>query len=86
METVTKCTKLRDWTKDGKSVPIYEIQISDGQVGESFGKEIPTGTPLDQLSLENGQYGLKIKWTKPNKTSGFSGRKSSGNEYFSIAY
>jgi hypothetical protein len=86
METVTKCTKLRDWTKDGKSVPIYEIQISDGQVGESFGKEIPTGTPLDQLSLENGQYGLKIKWNNPNKPSGFSGRQRSGNESFSLAY
>jgi len=54
METVVKCEKLKDWTgKDGKLVPIYSIGLSDGRGGESFGKEIPVGTPVSELILEN---------------------------------
>ena len=89
METVTKCDKLKDWTgKDGKVIPIYQVQISDGQIGESFGKEIPIGTPIDQLILETGQYGLKIKWNKPNTgVGGFNkGGNRGGNESFALSY
>lgn len=87
MESVISCTKVRDWTKDGKSVPIYSVALSDGQGGESFGKEIPVGTPMSELVLESGQYGLKIKWNKPGASGGFGGgRQRSGNESFSLAY
>lgn len=87
--TVTKCEKVKDWTgKDGKQVPIYQVQLSDGQIGESFGKEIPTGTPLDQLVLETGQYGIKIKWNKPQQSGGggFGRGQRAGNESFALAY
>lgn len=87
METVTSCTKVRDWTKDGKSVPIYSVGLSDGQGGESFGTEIPIGTPVDQLKIEPSQYGNKIKWNKPGATGGFGGGgKRSGNESFALSY
>lgn len=87
METVISCTKVRDWTKDGKSVPIYSVALSDGQGGESFGKEIPVGTPMSELQLETSQYGLKIKWNKPGASNGFSGgRQRSGNESFALSY
>lgn len=88
METVISCTKVRDWTKDGKSVPIYSVALSDGQGGESFGKEIPVGTPMSELVLEQSSYGLKIKWNKPGTSGGGfgGGRQRSGNESFALAY
>ena len=88
METVTGCKQVKEWTaKDGKKVPIYAIELSDGQGGESFGKEIPIGTPISELVLESGQYGLKIKWNKPGASGGFSGGKSrAGNESFALSY
>lgn len=87
MESVISCTKVRDWTKDGKSVPIYSVALSDGQGGESFGKEIPVGTPMSELILEPSSYGLKIKWNKPGASGGgFSGRQRSGNESFALSY
>lgn len=88
METVISCTKVRDWTKDGKVVPIYSVALSDGQGGESFGKEIPVGTPMSELVLEQSSYGLKIKWNKPGSSGGFSGggNKRSGNESFALSY
>lgn len=87
METVISCTKVRDWIKDGKSVPIYSVALSDGQGGESFGKEIPVGTPMSELQLETSQYGLKIKWNKPGASNSFSGgRQRSGNESFALSY
>lgn len=89
--TVTKCEQFKSWTspKDGKVVPIYQVHLSDGQIGESFGKEIPTGTPISELVLESGQYGIKIKWNKPQQSGGgFGGRggQRSGNESFSLSY
>ena len=36
METVTKCTKIKDW--NGK--PIFQIEMSNGAIGESFNQEI----------------------------------------------
>lgn len=87
METVISCTKVRGWTKDGKSVPIYSVALSDGQGGESFGKEIPVGTPVSELVLEQTSYGLKIKWNKPGSGGGgFSARQRSGNESFALSY
>lgn len=87
MDHVLSCTKVRDWTKDGKVVPIYSVALSDGQGGESFGKEIPVGTPMSELVLEQSQYGLKIKWNKPGASGGFSGGgRRSGNESFALSY
>lgn len=87
METVIGCTKVRDWEKDGKKVPIYSVALSDGQGGESFGKEIPVGTPMSELVLEQSSYGLKIKWNKPGASGGgFTGRQRSGNESFALSY
>lgn len=86
METVITCTKARDWTKDGKIVPIYTIGFSDGQGGESFGKEIPVGTPMSECVIEdNGQYAKKVKWNKPN-AGGFKGGNRVGNESFALSY
>lgn len=82
--TVTKCEVLKHWEKDGRKVPIYQVQLSDGQVAESFGKEIPVGTPLDQLEITKGDYGFKVKWNQPNK-GGFT-RQRSGNESFALSY
>ncbi len=80
--TVTKCEQIKSWTnKEGKQVPIYQVHLSDGQIGESFGKEIPVGTPISELVLESGQYGIKIKWNKPNSGGnggGFGGRGGHG--------
>jgi len=90
METVTKCEEIKKWTaKDGKQVPIYQVQCSDGQIGESFGKEIPVGTPINELVFENGQYGVKVKWNKPNQggAGGWNkGGSRGGNESFALAY
>ncbi len=92
METITviKCEKLKDWIgKDGKPVPIYQVHLSDLRIGESFGKEIPVGTPESELVIENGQYGLKIKWNKPNTGGGGFGRgggNRGGNESFALSY
>lgn len=85
METVTHCSKLKDWTKDGKSVPIYKVDLSDGRSGESFGKEIPVGTPITDLIIEDtGKYGIKIKLNAP-KGMGFKGAPK-GNESFALSY
>ena len=84
METVIKCEKVKDWTnKEGKAVPIFFIGLSDGQGGESFGQEIPLGTPMDQLKLDQGQYGMKIKWNKPS--AGAKGAPSYPNTYIVVA-
>jgi hypothetical protein len=91
METITviKCEKIKDWTKDGKSIPIYQVHLSDLRIGESFGKEIPVGTPESELAIEQGKYGLKIKWNKPNNSGGGFGRgggNRGGNESFALSY
>lgn len=89
METVTKCAEIKKWTaKDGKAIPIYQVECSDGQIGESFGKEIPIGTPITELVFESGQYGVKVKWNKPNTGGGFQrgGGNRGGNESFALSY
>ncbi len=87
MESVITCIKARDWQKDGKSVPIYTIGFSDGQGGESFGKEIPIGTSMSECTIEdNGQYAKKVKWNKPGATGGFKGGNRGGNESFALSY
>ncbi len=81
METV-ECEKVKEW--NGK--PIYRIGISDGRTGESF-SQIPVGTKVSDLSIEESQYGLKIKLNKQNQGGGFGGgRPKSGNESFALAY
>lgn len=89
-ETVISCIKEKDWTgKDGKAVPIYKVELSDGRSGESFGKEIPVGTPASDIAIEDkGQYGLKFKWNKPanGKAWGGGGAKSTINEGCALAY
>ena len=87
METVISCTKSKEWKspKTGQNVPIYAVGLSDGRGGESFGKEIPVGTPVSELIIEDtGQYGLKIKL----KQSGFQGgfKQRGGNESFALSY
>lgn len=87
METVTGCTKVRDWTKDGKSVPIYSVVLSNGQTGESFGKEIPIGTPITDLEITpNGNYAPKIKLKGATNSGVGYGGKRSGNESFALSY
>lgn len=87
--SVKSCTKTKDWEKDGKKVPIYKVELTDGRTGESFGKEIPLGTPVDQLELQEGQYGTKVKWNQPrNGNGGGWGRSAApkGNESFALSY
>lgn len=86
--TVTKCTKLKEW--NGK--PIYQVELSNGALGESFNQEIPVGTPESQLQITpNPPYADKIKWNKPNaggNGGGFNrgGGGRAGNESFALAY
>lgn len=89
METVITCTKAKDWTNGkGEKVPIYSIGLSDGRGGQSFGKEIPLGTPVSELEIiDKGQYGLGIKWKKAQGGGGFGGGgRRSGNESFALSY
>jgi len=89
METVISCTKSKEWTnpKNGSKVPIYAIGLSDGRGGQSFGKEIPLGTPIGDLIIEDkGQFGLDFK-LKGQQSAGWSGSKPrSGNESFALSY
>lgn len=89
METVISCTKAKDWTNQkGEKVPIYSIALSDGRGGQSFGKEIPVGTKVDELVItDKGQYGLDFKFKASQ--GGFSGggaRQRAGNESFALSY
>lgn len=87
METVISCTKAKDWVKDGKSIPIYSIGLSDGRGGQSFGKEIPVGTKVEDLIItDKGQYGLDFKLKPSGGGGGWSGGKKSGNESFALSY
>lgn len=86
MESVTKCTKIKDW--NGK--PIYQVEMSNGAIGESFNQEIPVGTPEDQLTFtSNGTYADKVKWNNPAKQQGGGWNKGvnrGGNESFALSY
>jgi hypothetical protein len=87
-ETVTSCQKVKDWTTpDGAVKPIYGIGLSDGRGGESF-KEIPIGTPVSDLQMEQTFHGLRIKWNKPGQQYGGGGFKKerSGSESFALSY
>lgn len=85
--TVASCLKIKDWTsKEGQTKPIYEVRLSNGTTGESFAQEIPVGTPIDQLKVEDTQYGKKIKWIKPNDNGGFKAKQRGSNEAFAMAY
>lgn len=82
METVIECKQVKEW--NGK--PIYYIGLSDGRGGESF-QAIPGGTPVSDLNIEQSNYGLKIKWNKPQQSGGYGGgRSKAGNESFALAY
>lgn len=88
METVINCTKTKDWLspKTGQPIPIYAIGLSDGRGGQSFGKEIPVGTPINDLVITSSQYGLDIKWNKPGQGAGFQKSSRGGNESFALSY
>lgn len=85
MNTVTKCVKAKEWNKDGKVVPIYSVTLTDGTVGESFGKEIPEGTPEDQIEITEGQYGKKFKLKANGFKGGFKAQRAA-NESYSLSY
>lgn len=80
MNTVTACTKKKEW--NGK--PIYAVTLSDGTTGDSF-SDIPQGTPETDLTIEDGQYGKKIKLNKKNGFQG-AGKQRVGNESFAMSY
>lgn len=80
METVVSCTKLKEW--QGK--PIYAIGFSDGRGAESFAREIPIGTPLTDLIIEESNFGLKVKLKNTNQGGGQ--RQRAGNESFALSY
>jgi hypothetical protein len=81
METVTQCQPSgKEW--NGKI--IYSIGLSDGRGGESF-SQIAVGTSVNDLLIEQSNYGLKIKKKQPAFTPGFQGKRS-GNESFALSY
>lgn len=84
METVISCVKMRE--KDGKA--IYAVGLSDGRGGESFAVQIPIGTPLGDLEIQETQYGTRIKLKKSGSGGGggWGGGRRSGNESFALAY
>ncbi len=85
METVTRCSTLKEW--QGK--PIYQVEMSNGAVGESF-QQIPVGTPDSELTFtknQNSAYADRVKWNKPNTGGGFQkGGSRGGNESFALSY
>lgn len=85
METVVSCVKLKE--VNGKSV--YAIGLSDGQGGESFATEIPIGTPVSELMIEESQWGKKFKLKRAFSGGGWGGggaKPRSGNESFALSY
>jgi len=86
MNTVTECKHLKDWEKDGKKVPIYLVTLSDGRNGQSFSKEIPVGTKEEDITIEEGQYGLKFKLKSIGNTFGGRPQMRAGNESFALSY
>lgn len=86
METVIECSKLKDWQNgEGKNIPIYKVGLSDGRGGQSFGKEIPVGTPVADLVItDKGKYGLDFKLKSSG--GGFGKKERGGNESFALAY
>lgn len=83
--TVATCTHKKDVQFNGKTVPTYTVVLADGTTGESFGKEIPVGTPAEQIEITEGQYGKKFKWNKPGAAGGFN-KAAKGNESFALSY
>src|SRR5688500_17664252 len=83
MITVTSCEKA----KEVNGTPVYKVGLSDGRFGESLAKEIPTGTPSEDLQIDETQWGLKFKLIKKN---GFAGggmqKQKAGNESFALSY
>ena len=84
METVISCQKIKE--KDGKA--IYAVGLSDGRGGESFAVEIPIGTSVNDLNIEETQWGTRIKLKKSGGSwSGGGGKRDrGGNESFALAY
>lgn len=89
--TVTKTVRIDDWINgEGKAVPKYKVELSDGRSGECFA-DVPSGTPDSDLTIEDkGKYGLKFKWNKKpsanGKAWGGGGAKSTINEGCALAY
>jgi hypothetical protein len=80
---VKECIKHKDWTnKEGKTLPIYKVTLTDGTFGESF-SEIPIGTNISDITIEEGQYGKKFRL---NKKNGFRPAQPKGNESFALSY
>jgi hypothetical protein len=81
--TVTSCEKAKE--VNGKAV--YKVGLSDGRFGESFAKEIPTGTPASDIEINDTQWGLKFKLI--SKGGGFGGGRPAqkpNNAAFSMSY
>lgn len=80
--TVIKCEKA----KEHNGNPIYKVTLSDGRVGESYAKEIPVNTDANDITIEEGTYGLKFKLNKKNGFGGGVPKAKAGNESFACSY
>lgn len=80
--TVISCEKAKE--VNGK--PVYKVGLSDGRFGESFANEIKAGTPVDDLVIEETQWGLKFKRKSSGNGAGGAGRPRAGNEAFALSY
>jgi hypothetical protein len=85
MITVTSCEKAKEVDGKNGKVAIYKVGLSDGRFGESFGTQIPNGTPAEDIAIEESQWGLKFKLIKKNGFAG-AGKARAGNESFALAY
>lgn len=80
METVKSCVEFKKW----QDKPVYKVELSNGNTGESF-QFIPPGTPVTDLEITpNGNYADKIKLKK----QGFAGGapKKVNNAAFAMSY
>jgi hypothetical protein len=85
--SVVSNTKIKEWTNPkGEKVPIYKVEFADFTFAESFGKEIPVGTLLTDLIIEDGQYGRKVKMKPTGSAGGGFKKQTPNNAAFCMAY
>lgn len=84
---VTSCEQIKTVNYKGKDTPIYKIGLSDNSFGESFGQEIPIGTPQSQLKIEDTEpYCKKVRWNKPGGGGGGGRKAEPKNGSFALSY
>jgi hypothetical protein len=85
MNTVKSCTFQKEWSKDGRTGKIYDVELSDGTKGQAY-NDLQPG-PEVEVTPGKGNFPPTIKAIKKN---GFGGngfkQQKAGNESFALAY